>query len=358
FGGGADPLRASDFVLALGGGQDGVGARRGRRWQVWGQGDVQTFRGAPSDAIGYGGQLRTAYLGVDTWLTGRWMAGVAVARSAGDGDWRAGGARGALETTLTAVHPYVLWSDGTTSVWATAGGGWGEAENQRATGRRGVSGLGLRLGLVELRRRLGSAGGVQFGVRADAAWAELRTEAGEETIDSQMAAVRQVRVGAKVSRPVRLGGLTLAPFTEVHVRRDGGVGQTGEGVEVAGGARAMAGMVKVDAQGRLLVVHSAAAYRERGVGLTLGVGSQNEEGLSLSVSPRWGDSPTGGGALWQEQAYRQYVPAAVRDEWEVDARGGYGLRLPGGRLLIWFGTLKHSPYGRSFLIGAQIGAHD
>ncbi len=358
FGRGGDPLRGSEFLLALGGRQDGEEASRpGRRWQVWGQGDVQTFQGAPSDAAGYDGQLRTTYLGVDTWLTDRWMAGMAVARSIGDGDWRAGGTRGALETTLTAVHPYVQWSDRTTSVWATAGGGWGVAENVRASGRKGESDLGLRLGLVELRRGLGSAGGVQFGVRGDAAWAELRTAGGGETIDGQTVAVHQARVGADVSRPVRLGGLTLAPFTEVHVRRDGGAGQRGEGVEVAGGLRATAGKVRVDAQGRLLVVHSAEGYRERGVGLTLSVGDQDQEGLSLSVSPRWGDSAAGAGALWQEQVYGRHAPAAA-DAWEVDARGGYGLRLPGGRLLNWFGSLTHSPYGRGFLIGGQVGALD
>ena len=358
FGGGADPLRGSEFLLALGAGEDAEGEGGSERpWQVWGQGDVQTFQGAPSGAAGYDGQLRTVYLGVDTWLTDRWMVGVAVARSAGDGDWRAGGSRGSLKTTLTAAHPYMQWSDGTTSVWATAGGGWGAVENRRASGRRGESGLGLRLALVELRRGLGSAGGVEFGVRGDAAWAELRTEAGGETIDGQTAAVNQARVGVEVLRPVRLGGLVLAPFTEVHVRRDGGAGQTGEGAEVAGGLRATAGKVRVDAQGRLLVVHSAEGYRERGVGLTLSVGNQDREGLSLSVSPRWGDSAAAGGALWREQVYGRYAPAAA-DAWELDARGGYGVPVLGDRLLTWFGSLRRSAVGGGFFVGGQIDMRD
>ena len=59
-------------------------------------------------------------------------------------------------------------------------------ENVRRSGRRGASGLGLRLGLVELRRRVGAAAGdFQFGVRADGAWAALRTAAGEESVDDQ-----------------------------------------------------------------------------------------------------------------------------------------------------------------------------
>ncbi len=113
----------------------------------------------------------------------------------------------------------------------------------------------------------------------------------EETIDARTAAVNQVRAGAEVSRPVRFdNGLSLSPFGEVHVRRDGGVGQTGTGLEVVAGTRHSAGRVRVDAQGRLLVLHSASGYRERGAGVTLGVGNQDQEGLSLSVSPRCGRS--------------------------------------------------------------------
>ena len=360
FGGGADPLRGSEFLLALGGGQGAAkGGGPGRRWQVWGQGDVQAFQGAPSAAAGYDGELQTGYVGVDTWVTGRWLAGVAVARSRGRGDWRAGGSQGVLATRLTAVHPCVQWSDGATAVWATAGGGWGGAENVRRSGRRGTSGLGLRLGLVELRRRLGAAaGGLRFGVRADGAWAELRTAAGDESLDDQAAAVSQVRVGAEVSRPVRLGAVSLAPFGAAHVRRDGGAGQTGGGLEVAGGLRAAAGKVRVDAQGRMLAVHSAAGYRERGVGVTLSVGNQDQEGLSLSVSPRWGDSAMGGGALWQDQVYRRHLPEAQPDEWVLDARSEYGLRLRSGRLVTWFGSLSHSPFGRRYLAGGRVGVLD
>ena len=355
FTGAADPLRGSEFLLALGGGQEAEESEPGRRWQVWGQGDVQTFQGAPSAVGGYEGELQTGYVGVDTWLTERWLAGVAAARSRGHGNWRVGGSRGSLATMLTALHPYLRWSDGTTSVWATAGGGWGEAGNVRRSGRMETSSLRLRLGLVELRRRLGAAaGGVELGVRADAAWARLRTRAGTETIDGQTAAVNQARGGVEASRPVRLGAVSVAPFGAAHVRRDGGVGQTGQGIEIAGGLRAAAGKVRIDAQGRMLAVHSAAGYRERGVGLTLSVGNEGQEGLSLSVSPRRGDSAAGGGALWQDHVYRRHLPAAAREDWELDARGSYGMRMPSGRLLTWFGSVRHSRFGRRFEVGGRI----
>ena len=364
FGGGSDGmLRGTEFVLALSPSpspspSSGDGATQaGPRWQVWGQGDVQMFQGTPSAASVYDGRLWTDYVGVDRQLTDRWRAGVARARSGAVGDWRVGGARGRLTATLTALHPYVQWSDDATSVSATGGVGWGEADNVRdADARAGTSPLGLRLGLVEARRRVGApGGGLRLAVRGDAAWAQLRTGRGGESVDAQTAAVHQVRLGTEVSRPVRAaGGLTLVPSVEAHARRDRGAGPTGDGVEFVAGLRAVRGMVRVDAQARLLALHSASGYRERGAGVTLSVGDHSREGLSLSLTPRWGERAAGG-ALWQEQVYRRHLPAAAGDEWALDARGEYGMRAPGGGLLSWFGSYSQSPYGRRFLLGGRLG---
>ena len=149
-------------------------------------------------------------------------------------------------------------------MWGTVGGGWGEVENVRRSGRVGESGLGLRLALVELRRPLGvPAGGLQFGVRGGAGWAQLRTDAGRETIDGQLVPVNQVRVGADVLWSAGLGALLLAPFGEVNVRRDSGAGMTGEGIELVAGLQAETSSVRLDVQGRMLALHSAVGYRER-----------------------------------------------------------------------------------------------
>ena len=76
------------------------------------------------------------------------------------------------------------------------------------------------------------------------------------------------------------------------------------------GLRAAAGRVRVDAQGQILAVHSAAGYREQGLSVRLSMGDRDREGLSPSVSPRWGDLPAGGGALWQDEICRSYLPEA------------------------------------------------
>ena len=348
----------TDFLLALGSGQAGGGAAQGPRWTVWGQVDRQSFAGEHSPAARYGGDLRTTYVGVDARLRDRWLAGVAVSRSRGDGDWNVGSSTGRLSTTLTSVQPYLRWSDGGTTIWATAGGGRGSAENARVLyGRQEESDLGLRLGLVEVRRQLATVGpGVELQLRGDASWARLTTAAGDELIDGLEVDVRQLRVGIDVSRPVRTAGGTLVePFGEVHARHDGGSGQTGAGLEVAGGLRVARGVFRVEGMGRLLALHAADGYREHGAAVTLSVGDgARQPGLTLSLAPRWGAPATASDALWQDQLFHQRAagtPGARRDERALDTRVDYGLPLPAGGLVTPFGIYGQSPYGRRLQVG-------
>ena len=261
FGGGGQ----TDFLLTLGTGQAGSDAAQGPRWTVWGQSDLQSFAGERSPTARYDGDLWTTYVGVDARLSERWLAGVAVSRSRGNGDWTVGSSTGRLTTTLTSVQPYLRWSDGGTTIWATGGGGPGTARNA-LYGLQAESDLELRLGLVEVRRRLATVGGgVELQLRGDASWARLTTAEGDGLIDALAVEVRQLRVGIDVSRPVRTAGGTLVePFGEVHARRDGGSGQTGAGLEVAGGLRVARGVFPVEGMGRLLALHAADGYREHG----------------------------------------------------------------------------------------------
>ena len=346
----------TDFLLTLGSGQGGGGAAQGQRWTVWGQSDLQSFAGERSPTARYDGELWTTYVGVDARLSERWLAGVAVSRSRGNGDWTVGSSTGRLTTTLTSVQPYLRWSDGGTTIWATGGGGPGTARNA-LYGLQAESDLELRLGLVEVRRRLATVGGgVELQLRGDASWARLRTAEGDGLIDALAVEVRQLRVGIDVSRPVRTAGGTLVePFGEVHARRDGGVGQTGVGLEVAGGLRVARGVFRVEGMGRLLALHAADGYRERGGAVTLSVGDgARQPGLTLSLSPRWGAQATASDALWQDQLFHQRTagaPGARRDERALDARVDYGLQLPAGGLLTPFGIYGQSRYGRRLQVG-------
>ncbi|MYH50145.1 MAG: tandem-95 repeat protein [Gammaproteobacteria bacterium] len=331
-------ISATDFTLAWGG-QSADSARAGIAWSLWGQTDVQRYEGGAAElgsglariSGDYDGDLRVRYLGLDAQLPS-WLFGVALGRSKGAGDWNAGTASGRLSTSMTSVHPYLRWSRGATAIWTTFGAGRGDARNERAeTGRVGESPLDLAMGLFEFQRRLGPSGGpIAFGLRADAGWASLSTGEGTETIDDLRGRVHQARLGLDVRSEMRVGGAGVAPSGAVHVRHDGGDGQTGRGVEVSGGLRTQIGVVGLDLLGRWLAFHSATRYGESGAGLTLTVGGRGEEGFSLSASPRWGGQTRGGFALWQDRAPGMTPgPDLHPTGWTMDVRGAYRARLSG-----------------------------
>ena len=354
-------LPATDILMAFGGDdastEEPTGG--GPRWTVWGQGDLQTFRGTPEPVKGYEGDLRTGYLGVDAQVTRHWLLGVAMARSGGSGAWQRGASAGELSTTLTRVHPYVRWADGDTAVWGVFGAGRGTATHVRTlTGMGESSPLSLGLGLLEGRRRVATVGrGFDIGVRAEASWAHLATGGGDETIDDLEAGVRRVRGGVEVTRALSgPGGLTLTPFGAVSTRHDGGAGQTGVGLEVAGGLRLRGGRVQLEAQGRRLVLHSATAYEEQGVSLAATVGSSPyEPGLTLSLRPNWGAGGMGAETLWQDQI-QSFMPGSAYDQTGMDARLGYGLRLGRDGLVTPFGSYgQRQNSGRRLQVGTLVG---
>ena len=82
----------------------------------------------------------------------------------------------------------------------------------------------------------------------------------QKRFDRHKVSVNQFRFGTEFLRSITwANGLTLLPFGEVHVRRDGGAEETGIGMEVIGGSRLSAGRIWVDAQGAL----SHTAFRRK-----------------------------------------------------------------------------------------------
>ncbi len=332
----------TDFSLSWGAENECAGM--GRRWSFWGHGDAQNFEGAPT-ADGYDsdydGGLRTGYVGIDLRLDGHWLAGLALARSGSTGDWQAGTSDGRLMQRMTALHPYVRWGNGSTSLWATVGAGRGDAENLRTAGQLGTSATQLRLGLVKAQRSFGSPRGLEISLTGDASWAAFRTDDGQETVDTHDISVNQIRIGVDLSLPRRVGdGAELTPFGTLYARHDGGEGQTGNGIEIAGGLRASRGMVRLDAQARILALHSAAGYRESGAALTLTVGKAEGDGLSFSLAPLWGDAATATGSLLRGrlEGHSRNSLSIQEDAWTLDARANYGISLAGSHRLDIFGS--------------------
>ena len=240
-----------------------------------------------------------------------------------------------------------------------AGAGRGDAGNERTTfGIQESSALDLGFGLAELRQRLGTVGGLRVELRGDASWAQLATASGEELLDGIAVSVFQGRLGVDLGYAVTTeSGTLIEPFGAVHGRQDGGDGQTGSGLEVAGGLRLAHGSFRIEGEGRMLALHAAESYQERGAAVTLSVGEgADRPGLQLSFAPRWGAAATASEALWQEHVYR--ATGAVSRGRAVDARAAYGLRLGAGRLLTPFWVLSESEFQRRLATGVKVSSAD
>ena len=351
---GDDLLRGSHFLLALDGGQpDGTeddAESAGARWTVWGTGDLQSFAGEPESDASYAGDMRAGHVGMDVGGE-RWLAGAVVSRSAGQADYGFSGATtgsGRLTTTLTSVQPYLRWAlrDGT-EVWTILGAGGGLVENVRAHigDRHEESALSMRLGVVGGRQALASVGRLEFALRGDVGWVRLETGDGAEAVDGLAATVQRYRLGIETAHTTRwTNGATVTPFVAIGGRHDGGDGQTGSGLEVAGGVRlAHPGSgFGLEARGRVLAMHAATGYRERGLSVTalLTPGGTDGRGLSIALTPGWGAPAGGADTLWREQASGPGRLPHVADEGaSMDAQVGYGLALRAGRVLTPFSAV-------------------
>ena len=178
------------------------------------------------------------------------------------------------------------------------------------------------------------------------------------------AAVTRVRTGLEASRGYAFGsGLSLKPSVEVGLRHDGGDAETGSGVDIGGGlvvSDAATGL-SADVRVRMLLVHEAEGFRERGVSISLSYNPTPSTplGFSARVAPSWGGQATGGAAaLWGRETMAGMAHGSLASGNRVDADVGYGLPV-GSHLVgtprVGFGT---SEYGRDYRLGYSLGVLD
>ena len=304
---------------------------------VWGAGDVRRFDGEVDEGS-FDGDMELAYLGLDARV-GDWVAGAAVGHSRTDATYDSATATGAieggLETELTAFHPYARWRfNDRMEAWAILGFGEGEVTHTR-------DGLGYVDEPSDLTMTMGLAGargilsrGPHFGLvlHGDAGMIRLETEEGALAISDLSLNMSRARVGLEASYRMAFGGgrHSLTPFLDFTARYDGGDGEDGAGVEVAGGVRYKGPIVSFEAQARSLVWHGADGYSESGASATIVVEPGSDgRGLRLSLAPRWGASADAMDVFWRHSGF------ASRGGWRGDQERGWGWA---GRLSYGFGA--------------------
>ncbi len=368
-----DALLASGFTLTTGSGDGGSTA-------FWGRAARSGFDGHDG-TFSLDGEATTVTLGADH-ARGRWLAGLALLRSSGDGSYRDDGtgsrdvsrtcaetdpeARavpcdgavregdGTVEATLSAAVPYAaLQASERIGLWGAIGTGTGEVTLRPETGGALSSDLSWSMAAAGLRGELldgtGRGSGPALAVVSDALWTRTRSERTHELAASGSATSR-LRLGLEGGWTVALGnGGSLSPRLEAGLRHDGGDAETGFGIDLGGGiAWTDPGRgLSLGLSGRTLVAHEDGDFRDRGLALDVAWDPRPEtgRGWSASLSRSLGGSSSGGvAALLGPDAFPDASPGGG-GAWSAEV--AHGTALGAGMVA--------SPYGR---VGGTLGAKD
>ena len=379
-----DALLGSSFSLT--GEADGSGGSMA----FWGRASHGRFDGHEG-TFSLDGEATTALLGAD-YARDRWLVGLALAQSEGEGDYRdtktaprpasracpgdaqdrlCGGAvregDGTVDASLTAALPYAsLEASERLKLWGALGYGEGEVTLATAMGGRYRADTTWRMAAAGLRGDLLEApaegSGPALTLTSDALWART---ASEKTLDLAASAsdVTRLRLGLEGSWRMALDGgdagaqpgASLTPKLELGARHDGGDAETGFGAELGGGIAWVhpALGLTLDVSGRTLIAHEDGALEDRGFAAALGFDPrpETERGPSFSLRQDFGGPASGGlDALFQPAPLDERSGAEATRRWTAEA--AYGLPAFGGR---WTASphagLGLSPDARDYTLG-------
>ncbi len=355
-------LAGVSFEMPLAGQQKGTS----RSWvpALWGQGDLQHFNGNLTRlGMSYRGGLEAAHVGLDLYANDKVLAGLSFMRSWGNMDYSDDGIDGVLGSRMNTFHPYLYWQPTErVSVWGIGGLGQGQMDVNEP-GRSHDFEADFRMFAGGLRSVLSRRDSNELGLRADAFWAQLGTEASEDIAKVRGEAHRARLMLEWVHTKQLSVGRSLSLKAEAGGRFDGGDAERGSGVETGfllGYLDANSGL-DVAMHGRVLVVH-ASDYRDWGLGVQASWDpGEKQRGFRVSVTSARGQDGGGRTTLWNnaDMVTRPVGMDAMgmgsqsRMESEV-AYGGLrvlGLRSP----LTPYSRLRWTGYGRELAIGAQWG---
>ena len=330
------------FSFSLDSGQSGS---TGPAWSVWGRGDTHRFESG-IDGTSHDGTLAAVHLGADARV-GDWLAGVSLASSAAEADYRfersvdacgrGGNDEGVVDAELTSVHPYAGRQVGRGWVWATVGAGSGEVSVERCeTGQRRETDLSMRLGAIGGRHPFAGGERTALSVVEEIGVLALTTGSVTGPVGNRSVTVGQARLGLEAAGVVPAGcECSLSSFVRAFARGDWGDGATGAGLELVAGVRFrnLARRLGIDAGIRALAVHSAEDASEQSANLTFSILPKADgTGWRASLAWRRGASDArfnrlGGIAPWTARSGS--LPGAERG-WIAQSRLGYRMALRRG----------------------------
>ena len=314
------------------------------------------------------GTVTTGMLGAD-YARGKWLVGLALAQSEGEGDYRDTGidprpasqtcpadaedghpcngavraGDGSVEASLTAAIPYAaLQASERLKLWGAAGYGTGEVTLKTALGGSYKADTSWSMAAAGLRGDLlappAEGSGPALAVTSDALWTRSSSEKTDQLAASESDATR-LRLGLEGSYRMALeGGGHLTPKLEIGARHDGGDAETGFGVELGGGIAWTdpALGLSLDVSGRTLIAHGNDDLKDRGYAASLAFDPDpaTRRGPSLSLRQEFGGRARGGlDALFQPATLEDRTGSEATSRWAMEA--AYGFPAFGGR---WTGS--------------------
>ena len=370
FGGTASPqsqtMTARDALLGSSFSLTGAADGSGGSMAFWGRAAQGSFDGREG-TFSLDGTVTTGMLGAD-YARGKWLVGLALAQSAGEGDYRdsdvaprpdgqscpdgvdsglcSGAVRagdGKVEASLTAAIPYAaLQASERLKLWGAAGYGSGEVTLKTALGGSYKADTTWSMAAAGLRGDLlappAEGSGPALAVTSDALWTRTSSEKTNQLAASESDATR-LRLGLEGSYRMALeGGGHLTPKLEVGARHDGGDAETGFGVEIGGGVvwtDPKLGL-SLDVSGRTLIAHGNDDLKDRGYAASLAFDPDpaTGRGPSLSLRQEFGGQAQGGlDALFQPATLEDRTGSEATSRWAMEA--AYGFPVFGGR---WTGS--------------------
>ena len=355
--GGGDILTGSEFALSRETGRGGI-------LSFWSRGAQSSFHGREG-ALALDGAVRTTMFGAD-YAKGPLVMGLSLANSRGLGSY-AGVDAGRVASSVTGLYPWLGYkATDRITVWGVSGYGAGGLLLTPDGGPALESGLSMAMAAAGTRGELiaGGAGGFGLAFKADALWVGTTIDGVDGPagrLKETDAAVTRFRTALEGSRRyVLMGRLSLKPSMEIGLRHDGGDAEEGSGVDVGGGIVVFdpASGLSADVRVRMLLVHEAEGFSERGVSVSISYSPTPATplGFTARVAPSWGGQAMGGAqALWSGGPVERLAAYGGHESaGRLDADLGYGLPV-GSRFVgtprVGFGT---SEYGRDYRVGYSL----
>ncbi len=272
---------------------------------LWGRMAQTSFAGREG-TLSLDGDVTTGLLGAD-YASGRWTTGLVISNSIGEGGYR-GESSGDIEATVTALTPWAGYAvTERLSVWGAAGYGTGELKLTAGDDPTLKTDLGMTLAAAGARGTLIGGNGPKLDAVTDGRWVRTTTaqvSSSPGNLASAEAEVTRLRLGLEGSWPLALGdealgkGATVTPRLTLGVRHDGGDAETGFGADIGGGVTlaAPAQGLTISLEGRGLLTHEAAGFRDRGVAGSLAWDPppSNGRGPKLTLTQTVGAGASGG----------------------------------------------------------------